>query len=119
MPYSFAKCGGIVDYFQGTLTAGERVGNAIKQFGEYDFAAARRVLDEVEQEINQINDFLLKEEDEKPHTIRFFSVPNYDGSTFDTYAVAKISNNGSTYIFGNSKELLEQFAPGGFETVGL
>ena len=54
---------------------------------------------------------VLGESGEKPHTVRYFAVPN-DACAFSIGCAAKIYNNGTTYIFANNPKLLETIAEG-------
>lgn len=51
---------------------------------------------------------------EKPHTIRYFTVPDVESFDFSIGCVDKIDNNGTTYIFLNDRNVLENMNPDGF-----
>lgn len=57
----------------------------------------------------QINRIMQKEVGEKPHTIKFFALPNFNDCSMDIYAVAKIWNNGTTFMFGDNSVILDAF----------
>ena len=92
--YKYAVCAGIIDYFEPSFT--------MQQILSDD-----DLKKDYEIKISQINEYIFGLENEKPHTIRFFSLPNFDYSHMEIYAIAKISNNGSTYVFGDDPEVLE------------
>lgn len=59
--------------------------------------------------INQAYSFIKKsvtEFEEEPHTIRFTSIPDIEGQSFSLVGLAKISNNGTCFIFSNNKKYL-------------
>ncbi len=46
--------------------------------------------------------------EEKPHTIRYMCTPEMDGgNSLELAVIAKISNNGTCFIFSNNKGYLE------------
>lgn len=63
-------------------------------------------LDELEK---RIDDIIYKNEQEHPHTIRYFAIPDFDYAMFRVGVVAKISNNGTTYVFAHDKGIIEAF----------
>ncbi|MBO0571161.1 hypothetical protein [Clostridium botulinum] len=44
---------------------------------------------------------------ESPHTIRYFSIPRYGWGDMDICALAKIENDGTTFMFTNNREFAE------------
>jgi len=44
---------------------------------------------------------------EKPHTIRYFSIPRYDYCDMEICALAKIQNNGTTFMFTDNIEFAD------------
>lgn len=109
---------GIIDFFELTMDKTELAirlskigesgapvfdneGNLVEE--SYSVAKMKKI-EGVEEEIREI---IYKVAKEYPHTIRFFPVPNPDYNAFDVCVVAKIDNNGSTYIFAPDKNYLE------------
>jgi len=56
---------------------------------------------------------------EKPHTIRYFTIPDVDAFNFTIGCVAKIDNNGTTYIFLNDHNVLENMNSDGFGEIKI
>lgn len=90
---------GIIDFFEGTMTAQEYV----QKFDDYSYYKAENIygcVDEIKSYIEELSG-------EEPHTIRFFGIPDFSYNMFRIACVAKISNNGSTFILCNDKGYLE------------
>ena len=85
---------GIIDDFELSMTS-EQI---IRAFG-----IEREVIEGCVSEIEQ---FIEEKEGEKPHTVRFFTIPDFSYGTFYIGVVAKISNNGSTFIFAKDSNYL-------------
>lgn len=70
------------------------------------------------QYVNVCEDAIIgvveKESGERPHTIRYFTVPDVESFDFTIGCVAKIDNNGTTYIFLNDCNVLKSMNPNGF-----
>ena len=107
MELKYYTCIGIIDYFELTMTkeeAIEKVANDIrpweeepkKEYKKQAIVAINNIENSVKKIINDI-------ENEIPHTIRYFAIPNYD----KLCVVAKIYNNGSTYVFSPDKDFLK------------
>ncbi len=114
MAYSCAIHGGAIDWFQYALTEQEVIEKSRTYILENtqrldktpeDFAA--ELAEELKRSAIQIRNIILKQEQEEPHTIRYFGVPNFQKGNFDLYAVAKTGNEGSTYVFGNDQSIVE------------
>lgn len=100
---------GAVNFFQLSMTKGEILQKLFPSFEVRKndmphFLKELTDLTEVEQKINKA---ILREFSEEPHVIRYFTVPNIDNNTFELFAIAKIFNNGSTFIIGPNKKLLK------------
>lgn len=114
MQFSFAKCGGIIDWFEHTLSKQELILKTLEANIDKTFNEISSDFSECEEQIKEV---IFKQEKEYPHTIRYFSVPNFDQLAFDVYAVAKIDNNGSTYIFGSDERVIDAMSPDGWNTL--
>ncbi len=66
-------------------------------------------MNDVDDCVEKIKAIIYNETREEPHTIKFFSIPNFDYGNFDIGCVAKISNNGSTYIFVNDEKYIKNY----------
>lgn len=121
MPYKFAKNGGIIDWFDLAMTATDLISKARAAEGTdaYGPLRAKTFEDQIERAIQQIKTVLFDRESEYPHTIRFFTIPNFDTLNFDVYAIAKVNNNGITYVFGNDRGLIDSIASDGETTIEL
>ena len=91
---------GIIDFFDGALKANQFIANLDKKYSQFNKEAILGAVEEVESYIESISN-------EKPCIIRFFTTPDFDSNLFNIVCVAKISNNGSTFIIANSKEYIE------------
>lgn len=81
---------GIIDFFQCTMTTSEAID---KLSGVENYST--EVLNGCEKDVRE---FIYSISKEYPHTIRFFAIPDLNYSMFRLGCVAKIQNNGSTYI---------------------
>lgn len=118
MAFRYVQLSGIIDDFQFSMTADDFIANALKT---YEFGRPNKsdyikgLIDEIDIMLDQIDQFLLNsDEHDKPHTVRFFGVPDFSGFGFVIMAVAKIINNGQTYLFGNDKKLMIGIAGNGW-----
>lgn len=76
-----------IDFFDGTMTTQE----VANKCGQY----TSEVMNGCE---NDIKEFVNEVSKEVPHTIRFFAIPDLHYGSFKLGCVAKIHNNGATYI---------------------
>lgn len=64
-----------------------------------------------DDEINKMVDSIIKVisivEEEEPHTVAFTSIPTPCGDTFELVGLAKISNNGTSYVFSNDIDYIK------------
>ena len=99
---------GIIDIFNLTMTASElkqKINESESPYTNYiDFTS-----EDIDACINEITKIINDDTGESPHTIRFFAIPNFSYSTFDLGCVAKIDNNGSTFIFASNKQYFNAF----------
>ncbi|MDU2749508.1 MAG: hypothetical protein E7B96_13715 [Clostridium perfringens] len=97
---------GIIDFFDGTMTISE----IMSRFSEndlYDSEALRGCENEIKELIYDISN-------EYPHTIRFFVIPDLNYGMFRLGCVAKIDNNGSTYVLCGNKKYFEAIDEPGY-----
>lgn len=93
-----------IDLFDGTMTTMEVVN---KYSGEYTEDIMNGCENEVKEFINEISK-------EYPHTIRFFPIPDLVYGNFKLGCVAKIENNGSTYILCGNREYISAIDEPGY-----
>ena len=97
---------GIIDWFFGTLTKDELIKAYKEDFEASGLSAFVKEMDEKELGIIST---IQAEENEAPHTIRYFVIPDFSGFIMEVSAVAKISNNGSTYLFTDNEQLMDMY----------
>lgn len=90
---------GIIDFFDGTMTA-RQFANTLGEYAQYK---AEDILG-CEEEIKS---FVEERTGEKPHTVKFFGIPDNSYGMFRIACVAKISNNGSTFVFSSNAKYLK------------
>lgn len=101
---------GIIDWFFGTMTKDELLASyrSIACGREYE-----KALDDLTSSLDAKEQYIIRtinaEQKEKPHTIRYFCIPDFDNLTTTISAVAKISNNGTTYLFTDDKDLYDMY----------
>lgn len=98
---------GIIDFFELAMSPDE-LKRKIDPKNNYMVGCEFNIND-VDVCVKKIKEIIYSETHEEPHTIKFFSIPNFDYNNFDIGCVAKISNNGSTYIFVNDKKYIENY----------
>jgi len=109
---------GIIDFFELTFDKKElaiRLTNddiflADDEGNTFENCYSLDKMNSIEKIEEQIREIVFKEEKEYPHTIRYFAIPNPNYCDFDIGAVAKVSNNGSTYIFTPNIDYLKVIA---------
>jgi len=101
--------GGIIDWFEGSMTKKELTDIAILKNTNGEAVKFYSSICKIE---NKIGDVIanITHGEEKPHTVRYFCVPNFDTCEMDLCAIAKISNNGTTYVFANNSMLLNSMS---------
>lgn len=103
--------GAILDYFPLTIDSNSLKGLLTRDFLGYSYntTQANELVDGL---VNQINSEIYKKSKEEPLKIRFFSIPDFDYMTMQVCAVAKIDNDGTTFVFSNNYEFLESLSQG-------
>lgn len=92
---------GIVDFFNLTMTKNE----ILKKLASGDSGFnANEQMEVIEK---GIIDLIYKNTGEHPHTIRYFVMPDVDYGDFQVCIIAKIINNGSTFVFSPKREWLK------------
>jgi hypothetical protein len=84
------------------LTKEQLISNMTKMHGdgyELDVAAIEKIDSFI---VDSVTNF-----EERPHTTRYTSIPTPGSSNCSLVALAKISNNGTCFIFSNHKEYLQ------------
>lgn len=106
---------GIIDNFNFTLSKEEAFKSYVYDniyLGVSDVNDAiefRKRLEKLEEIVKAT---IYKEEKEYPCIIRYFGIPGYECYEVLLCVVAKVNNNGSTYIFSEDKEFLERYNDG-------
>jgi len=110
--YSYMVVGGPIDVFNGCMSANELIqtiepGSFIEgipsndeEFRSYAENELRNIR-EIEKFVTQV---INKEHGESPQTIKFFALPLLNDFITDICCIAKIGNNGTTFIFTNNLE---------------
>lgn len=99
---------GIFDFFELTMDADDLKKRAVP---EEEFDSENREFcygftsKDVDNCIEAVKKIVFKEGGEEPHTIRFFAMPIVENENFYLGCVAKIDNNGTTYIFTKDKRI--------------
>lgn len=60
---------------------------------------------DIDNAFEEIKQIIKRRTGEEPGVIRFFAIPDFDYTYFRLYAIAKISNNGATFVFSNDSRL--------------
>jgi hypothetical protein len=96
---------GQMDFWELSLSKEKLKNKARKKFF---VPGADRAVTEEEIEIchNEITNLITKESDEPPIMIGYFAIPEFTYGAFKIGCVAKIDNNGSTFVFADDKDLL-------------
>lgn len=110
MIFKYVYCNSPIDYFHGTMSKDELIENADFSFVNGEDVRRLEFAKEVEEMCGYIRGWIDKDAGELPHTIQFFSIPNFDNAEMDICAMAKISNNGTTYMFTNNEKFYTLYA---------
>lgn len=94
---------GPIDFFHYSLTLHQAIDNLVENMECLNLSHG---LKEIADAYIYADDFVTKIE-EKPHTIRFLSIPRESYSDLELVVIAKISNNGTCFIFSNNRDYLE------------
>ena len=92
---------GIIDWWSLSMTKSEVISKLGEYLGSVPYNEVAEIFEKAEKFIIET---MISGEGEKPHTIRYFTVPSDGG--FDVCAVAKISNNGTTVCFVCESDVL-------------
>lgn len=103
---------GIIDLFGLSLSKEE-----LKERIEFDFhdtyGSARHSFYEeintsdIDDMIDEIKNIIKADSGENPIIVSFFAVPDFGELGFNLCPIAKILNNGSTYVFSKDKNIFE------------
>lgn len=103
-----------IDSFELSYTK-EELRSKIAKYGSVCVGATTITAKDIDSCEEQVIRIVEESSKEKPHTIRYFVIPNIAYCTFKLCCAAKIDNNGSTYIFADSDEVLKAFDNGGYD----
>ena len=117
MSYQYMVVGGPLDWWDGCMTAKELFLNICSRKWDFESVCHEETISEIISKIKQMEVFIecavedFYSDHEKPHTVMFFPLPNLDCETLETEicAVAKQSNNGTTFVFTNNLKFAEHF----------
>lgn len=103
---------GIIDLFGMSLSEEElktRVEFDVKdEYGSHFHSFYNRIASsDVDSAIEEVEQIIKNKTNEMPVLVRFFAIPDFAYSGFELSIVAKIDNNGSTFVFSKTKKLLE------------
>lgn len=104
-PFKYVLVTGSIDSWIFTLEKKQLLNNLRDYYYDNtDYYEAESIdIDKIESFIiNSITNF-----EQKPHTIRYTSIPSPNSSDCSLVAIAKIYNNGTCFIFSNNKEYLK------------
>lgn len=104
--YYYRACSPI-DFWTLSMTKEELVAKLKQEVAEWEMVESEDKSQYVDICENQIIKIVEKESGEQPHTIKYFALPDVDYCNFSVGCAAKIENNGITYIFMKSLEVLE------------
>lgn len=108
----YCTCKGIIDHFLG-FDKDQAIRNIVDNYYEFSGESGEEQIENAKNYTYRFNEIISKTlnyiEHEEPHTIKYFPFPNYNECSMEWCAVAKISNNGSTYIFSKNKSLIKLF----------
>ena len=100
---------GPFDFWQRTLSPEQLIDNYkndyYNKYGQSE--CYRRSIKEVKEITEQIRGFVYSSDKEYPHTIAFTSIPTTCGFEFELVGLAKIENNGTSYIFCNDLDYMK------------
>lgn len=103
-----------IDFWALSMTKEELVAKLKQEVTEWEMVKSEEKSQYVDICENQIIKIVEKESGEQPHTIKYFALPDVDYCGFSVGCAAKIENNGITYIFIRSRELLETIESSSF-----
>jgi len=61
---------------------------------------------DIDRAVLEISQVVEEHWGEKPHTVKFFGIPDFEYLKFSLCAIAKISDNGSTIVFANNERII-------------
>ena len=64
-------------------------------------------VEDIDSAVNEIKEIIKLKYGEEPIVIRFFAIPDFEYLGFNLCPIAKISTNGSTFVFAKDKEIFE------------
>lgn len=93
-----------IDYFYTTFSKEKLIQSYKDETSTYGMGGSN----EFEKNLEDNYDFVVATVErlsgEKPHTVRYFSIHRYGWCDMEICALAKIDNNGTTYLFTNNRE---------------
>lgn len=88
-----------IDFFSGAMTKEQLIESLEK---DYISSSSESI---IEDNYSFVYEKVLEISKEQPHTIRYFSIPRYGYGDMEICALAKVHNDGSTYMFTNDKNI--------------
>lgn len=105
-PFKYVLSTGPIDFFYLTLSKEQLYKNIKSEIysdnEEININGFRNVDDLEKYIIDFVSDI-----EEKPYIIRYLGIPQHNGCDCELVVIAKISNNGTCFIFSNNKKYLE------------
>lgn len=96
--------GSQIDYFFSTLSKEQILKSYKNEVARCGGAVNSEFVDNLERNFAFIQSTVNELSGEMPHMIRYFSIPRYGWCDMNICALAKILNNGTTFMFTNDKE---------------
>lgn len=100
--FKYVIDGSPIDYFYTTLSKEDLI-----QAYRNEYCCSGEFVENLNANYDFIVSTVERLGHEKPHTVRYFSIPRYGWCDMELCAVAKIDNNGTTFMFTNNREFAQ------------
>jgi hypothetical protein len=98
--------GSPIDFFYACLSKDSLISN-YRDEAKHLGGSISEFESKVDKAIEFVKSTVEKMSDELPHTIKFITIPRYGFCDTEICMLAKISNNGTTYLFTDNKDFAE------------
>lgn len=96
-----------IDFFFSTFSKQQLLESFKKESSRLGVGESLKFEKDIEENAAYIEAIVKKIANETPHTIEYFSIPRYAWCDMEICALAKIQNNGTTFMFTNNKEFAD------------
>jgi len=97
--------GSPIDFFYGTFSKEELIRSyEAEMLSIYQSNGSNDFKSNLNSKHEFIKTIVEKSSRELPHTIKYFLIPRYSWADMEICALAKISNNGTTFLFTDNEE---------------